>query len=70
MENLEKARGEQRWVLADLKRVIDDFSRPWHPPVKKPRKQAHPPKAERPGRQSNFPRPAQAEFFGIWGSPA
>jgi hypothetical protein len=65
---LEGSLSEQRWVLAELKRTLDDWSRPWHPPVKKPRKQSRPiekPKAERADHKSDMPRPVQAEFFAF-----
>jgi len=65
---MEESLAQQRWVLADLKRTLDDWSRPWHPPVKKPRKQSVPldnPKTERPRRESNMPKPVQAELFAF-----
>jgi hypothetical protein len=40
---IEESISQQRRVLADLKGTIDDWSRPWHPPVKKPRKQSKSP---------------------------
>jgi hypothetical protein len=65
---LEESLSHQRAELADLKRTIEDWSRPWHPPVKKPRKQSkspEKPKAERPRREFNSPRPVQTEFFAF-----
>jgi hypothetical protein len=65
---MEESLSHQRSVLADLKRTIDDWSRPWHPPVKKPRKQSkspEKPKAERPTHEFNITRPVQAEFFAF-----
>ena len=65
---MEESLSRQRRVLADLKETIDDWSRPWHPPVKKPRKQSKPPekpKTERPKREFNKPRPVQTEFFAF-----
>jgi hypothetical protein len=40
---IEESISRQRRILADLKRTIADWSRPWHPPVKKPRKQTKSP---------------------------
>jgi DnaJ domain len=65
---LEESLSHQRAELADLKATIEDWSRPWRPPVKKPTKQSKSPvkpKAERPKRQFNGPRPVQTEFFAI-----
>jgi hypothetical protein len=65
---LEGSLFRQRRVLADLKRVIDDWSRPWHPPAKKPRKQSKSPektKADRPRHNSSLRRPVQTEFFAF-----
>ena len=66
IKELEASLAQQRQALADLKRTLDEWSRPWHPPVKKPKKQSRPmenPKAERPNRESDVPRPFQTEFF-------
>jgi hypothetical protein len=65
---LEESLSHQRAELADLKGTIEDWSRPWRPPVKKPRKQSkspEQPKAERPRREFNSPRPVQTEFFAF-----
>jgi hypothetical protein len=65
---MEESLSHQRRVLADLKGTIDDWSRPWHPPVKKPRKQSkspQKPKAERPRHEFNKPRPVQTEYFAF-----
>ena len=65
---LEESLSHQRAELADLKRTIEDWSRPWRPPVKKPRKQSkspEKPKAERPRHQFNSRRPVQTEFFAF-----
>jgi len=61
----EEILSEQRWVLADLKRTLDDWSRPWHP---RPRKQGKP--AKKPGNSEprhvpNTPRAVQTEFFAF-----
>lgn len=63
---LEQSIAEQRWVLADLKRTLDDWSRPWHPPAKKPKKQPQPPQmpgAERRQREPSGPKLVQTELF-------
>jgi hypothetical protein len=62
---LEESLDEQRWELADLKHLIDDWSRPWHPPVNKPRKQTKPGKTRvrPPGPESNIREPVQSEFW-------
>jgi hypothetical protein len=65
---MEEDLAEQRWVLADLKRTLDDWSRPWHPPVKKTKKQSKPPerpKGVRAGYGSSVPRAVQTEFFAF-----
>jgi hypothetical protein len=65
---LEESLSHQRAELVDLKGTIEDWSRPWRPPVKKPRKQSklpEEPKAERPRREFNSPRPVQTEFFAF-----
>jgi hypothetical protein len=65
---LEESLSHQRAELADLKGTIEAWSRPWRPPVKKPRKQSkspEEPKAERPRREFNSPRPVQTEFFAF-----
>ncbi len=65
---LQESLSYQRSVLADLKGTIEDWSRPWHPPVKKPKKQSkalEKPKAERTGPKINNPRPFQTEFFAF-----
>jgi hypothetical protein len=63
---LEESLSHQRMVLADLKVTIDDWSRPWHPPVKKPRKRSNStekPKVERPGPKFKKSTPAESELF-------
>jgi len=63
---MEESLSEQRWVLADLKRRIDDWSRPWHPPEKKAGRLSKPQKAHagrRPRHESDLPRAVQTEFF-------
>jgi hypothetical protein len=63
---LEESLSHQRRILADLKATIDDWSRPWHPPIKKPRKRSNSPekpKVERPGSKFNKPKPAESELF-------
>jgi hypothetical protein len=65
---LEESLSHQRAELADLKATIEDWSRPWRPPVKKPRKQSKSPektKAESPKHQFNSRRPVQTEFFAF-----
>jgi hypothetical protein len=65
---LEASLSHQRAELADLKATIEDWSRPWRPPVKKPRKQSKSPektKAESPKHQFNSRRPVQTEFFAF-----
>jgi curved DNA-binding protein CbpA len=65
---IEQSIAEQRWVLADLKHTLDDWSRPWHSPAKKSKKQPKTPeksKTEHPQQKSNIPRPVQAELFGF-----
>ena len=65
---LEEDLSHQRAELAYLKATIEDWSRPWRPPVKKPRKQSkspEKPKAERPKHQTNSQRPVQTEFFAF-----
>jgi hypothetical protein len=65
---MEESLSHQRRVLADLKGTIDDWSRPWHPPVKKPKKQSkspEKPKGERPRHEFSKPRPVQTEFFAF-----
>jgi hypothetical protein len=65
---LEESLSHQRAELADLKTTIEDWSRPWRPPVKKPRKQSKSPektKAESPKHQFNSRRPVQTEFFAF-----
>jgi hypothetical protein len=65
---LEESLSHQRAELADLKATIEDWSRPWRPPVKKPRKQSktpEKPKAETARREFNSPRPVQTEFFAF-----
>jgi hypothetical protein len=62
---LEESLSHQRAELADLKATIEDWSRPWRPPVKKPRKQSKSPEktnAESPKHQFNSRRPVQTEF--------
>ena len=57
---MEESIFQQRWVLANLKRTIDEWSRPWHPPAKKSNKQPKPPvkpRSERPKPESNIPEP-------------
>jgi hypothetical protein len=63
---MEESLSHQQKVLADLKATIDDWSRPWHPPAKKPRKQFNSPekpKVKRPGPKFNKPRPVETELF-------
>jgi hypothetical protein len=65
---MEQSLSQQRSIIATLKRTIDDWSRPWHPHVKKPRKQSRSqqkPKAERPNRPFNRSRSVQTEFFAF-----
>jgi hypothetical protein len=65
---LEASLSHQRAELADLKATIEDWSRPWRPPVKKTRKQSKSPektKAESPKHQFNSRRPVQTEFFAF-----
>jgi hypothetical protein len=65
---LEESLSHQRAELADLQATIEDWSRPWRPPVKKPRKQSKSPektKAESPKHQFNSRRPVQTEFFAF-----
>jgi hypothetical protein len=65
---MQEARAEQQSALAELKRILDDWSRPWHPPAKKPRQHSRPrekPKADRSSGASHMPQPLQAEFFGF-----
>jgi hypothetical protein len=56
---MEEDLSAQRWALADLKRILDVWSRPWRPPVKKP-KQAQKAKA---GQKSNTRKTVQTELF-------
>jgi hypothetical protein len=61
---LEESLTRQRLVLANLKRTLDQWARPWNPPAKKQPK----PKAtrtERSKHESNVPRPVQTEFFAF-----
>ena len=63
---LEETLSQQRRALAHLKRIVDEWSRPWHPSVKKPRKQSKLPedtKTEQPRHQSSMPR--QTKFFAF-----
>lgn len=63
---LEEALADQRCALSDLKRIVDDFSRPWHPPAKRRRRQSQPskrPEAGHRGDHNDSPRPVQAELF-------
>jgi hypothetical protein len=65
---MEESLSQQRSALADLKRTLDQWSRPWHPPAKKPRRQSKPPakpKAEESRHQFNVPEPVQTEFFAF-----
>jgi hypothetical protein len=65
---LEEGLSYQRRVLADLKETIEDWSRPWRPPVKKPGKRSkspEKPKTQRRQPQFNSPRPVQTEFFAV-----
>jgi hypothetical protein len=65
---LEETLADQRWALSDLKRIVDDFSRPWHPPTKRPRRQSQPskrPEAGHRGDHTDGPRPVQAELFQL-----
>jgi hypothetical protein len=67
-QEMEERLAQQRWVLADLKRIIDRWTRPWHPPARKPGKQSSPPekpKARQPRHESDIPRPLQTEFFAF-----
>lgn len=50
---MERSLADQRWALADLKRILSDWSRPWHPPSKK---------ARQPTPERKRSKPAQAEF--------
>lgn len=56
---------EQRWVLAELKRTLDDWSRPWHPRPRKQGKPAKKPGDGEPRHESNTPKPVQTEFFAF-----
>jgi len=65
---LEESLSQQRWVLAELKRTLDDWSRPWRQPVKKPRKQSRAMeegKGKRPENEADVPRAVQTEFFAF-----
>lgn len=62
---MEQSLSEQRLLLSDLERIIDDFSRPWHPPVRKPRKRSGQPEKPKAGprmEESNIPRQVQTIF--------
>jgi hypothetical protein len=62
---MEETLSHQRSALAELKRTIEDWSRPWHPPVKKPKQQSKPPekpKTEKPRPDFDKSRPVQTEF--------
>jgi hypothetical protein len=52
---MEESAAEQRAILADLKRILEEWSRPWHAPAKKPRKRG---RGERYGGEA-----VQADLF-------
>jgi hypothetical protein len=54
---LEENVSEQRWVLADLKKTLERWSRPRTTPAK--------PRAKRPRYESNIPEPVQTDLFGF-----
>ncbi len=59
---------QQRWMISDLKRTLDDWSRPLEPPVKKTKKQPVPvinSKTESPVMAFDSRTPTQTEFFGF-----
>lgn len=63
---MEDSLTQQQWVLEDLKRTLDDWSRPWNPPAKKAKKKPKSsvkPEAEQSRPQSNIQEPVQAELF-------
>jgi hypothetical protein len=63
---LEESLEDQRWTLADLKRILDDWSRSWEPPLRKPGKASKPAQKPKAGRRgSSIPDPFQTEFSGF-----
>ncbi len=63
---MEEDLSHQRWVLADLKRTLDEWSRPLQPRKKKPLKTSKAPKKANTAssrREKNLPKSNQPEFF-------
>ena len=66
--DIEADLANQRSVLREHKRILDDWSRPWVPPARKHRKQPGPPEKNRSGparRESASPGLVQPELFAF-----
>jgi len=62
---MEASLSEQRQVLAQIKRTLADWSRPWNPPAKKTKKQQSKPAPERLASKAPQHNPLQSEFFAF-----
>jgi hypothetical protein len=66
---LEESLDQQQWMLRDLERVIDEWSRSWEAPLRNPGKRHRPPdqpKAKRRRAGPDIPETVQTEFTAFW----